>query len=401
MTRISSIDANKTINTKAATYNAVKIQINEPKTNIPENFHSNPMDNGTYNAVAIDVNKPSVEADAKPKHEHCFYDYPCAECLVTSNYAPIHPITIPTYSLPVAYQATNFVNNRTLINTELELEAEKQVPEIIEIENKEVVVPEPEVVQVEDQKAEPQNVAFNGLNFKANEAKHSVEIIPAEEIKPLVDVPKVISNLSNEDFDVQAKQMEEIARVSMEDPQKAVPYIVTEIFTELINIVKKDTSNLVPPNEKQIELREQIMINELVKEQAKAKKQDISKIELPYKLDKKDIQVATTLSSMEQAERNKEYALYTMAILSKVYTDEVHRHTGNVVPLTDMPGISAIVDTLKNNMNSGVRIAAIDALRYVNRPEYQEEISAVLDLVVNDSNPYVARNAAVALESMN
>ena len=401
MTRISAIDANKTINTKAATYNAVKIQINEPKTNIPENFHSNPMDNGTYNAVAIDVNKPSVEADAKSKHEHCFYDYPCADCLVTSNYAPIHPITIPTYSLPVAYQATNFVNNRTLINTELELEAEKQVPEIIEIENKEVVVPEPEVVQVEDQKAEPQNVAFNGLNFKANEAKHSVEIIPAEEIKPLVDVPKVISNLSNEDFDVQAKQMEEIARVSMEDPQKAVPYIVTEIFTELINIVKKDTSNLVPPNEKQIELREQIMINELVKEQAKAKNQDGSKVELPYKLDKQDIQVATTLSSMEQAERNKEYALYTMAILSKVYTDEVHRHTGNVVPLTDMPGVSAIVDTLKNNMNSGVRIAAIDALRYVNRPEYQEEISAVLDLVVNDSNPYVARNAAVALESMN
>ena len=106
---------------------------------------------------------------------------------------------------------------------------------------------------------------------------------------------------------------------------------------------------------------EREMINELVKEHAKAKKQDISKIELPYKLDKKDIQVATTLSSMEQAERNKEYALYTMAILSKVYTDEVHRHTGNVVPLTDMPGVSAIVDTLKNNMNSGVRIAAIDA----------------------------------------
>ena len=64
--------------------------------------------------------------------------------------------------------------------------------EIIEIENKEVVVPEPEVVQVEDQKAEPQNVAFNGLNFKANEAKHSVEIIPAEEIKADLNVKKAV-----------------------------------------------------------------------------------------------------------------------------------------------------------------------------------------------------------------
>ena len=143
------------------------------------------------------------------------------------------------------------------------------------------------------------------------------------------------------------------------------------------------------------------MVNELVKEQAKSKNLDLSTVELPFKLTDADIKIASTLSSMEQAERNKEYALYTMAILSKVYTDEVFRHTGNVVPLTDMPGVSAIVDTLKNNMNSGVRIAAIDALRYVNRPEYQEEISAVLDLVVNDSNPYVARNAAVALESMN
>lgn len=389
MTNIPSIDANRAINSKAATYNAVKIQINEPKTNLPEGFCSNPMDNGTYNAVAIDVNKPSVESSPKHSHQHCIYDYPCAECMVTSEFAPIHPIALQAVSLPVAYQTNSFVNNRTLIN-ELEFENDS-------VSN----VPEPNVVEIAEQKAEGKDITFNGLSFKANDPKHSVEILPPEEIKPVVDVPMVISKLSDENFDVQAKQMEEIAKVSMEDPQKAVPYIVTEIFTELINIVKKDTSNLVPPSEKQIALREQIMVNELVKEQAKSKKQDLSTVELPYKLTDLDIKEASTLSSMEQAERNKEYALYTMAILSKVYTDEVHRHTGNVVPLTDMPGVSAIVDTLRNDANAGVKIAAIDALRYVNRPEYKEEISAVLDLAANDANPYVARNAAVALESLN
>ena len=389
MTNIPSIDANRAINSKAATYNAVKIQINEPKTNLPEGFSSNPLDNGIYNAVDIEVNKPSVESANKHNHHHV-YDYPCAECMVTSKFAPIHTVEIPTLTLPSAYHTNRLINNKAIINTELELE------------NKEKnTIPEPNIVKVEDQKVTPKEVVFNGLNFKANEPKHSVEIVPPEDIKPIVDVPKVISNLSDENFDIQAKQMEEIARVSMEDPQKAVPYIVTEIFTELINIVKKDSSDLAPPSQRQIELREQIMINELVKEQARAKKQDLSTIELPYKLTEKDFKEASTLSSMEQAEGNKEYALYTMAILSKVYTDEVHRHTGNVVPLTDMPGVSAIVDSLRNDPNSGVKIAAIDALRYVNREEYKEEISSVLEIATKDSNPYVARNAAVAMDSLN
>ena len=69
MTHIPTLDANRGINTKAATYNAVKIQINEPKTNIPEGFKNSPEDNGTYNAVAIEVNRPTVEA-GKNKHHH-------------------------------------------------------------------------------------------------------------------------------------------------------------------------------------------------------------------------------------------------------------------------------------------------------------------------------------------
>lgn len=55
---------------------------------------------------------------------------------------------------------------------------------------------------------------------------------------------------------------------------------------------------------------------------------------------------------MEQAERNKEYALYTISILAKIYTDEVEKQTGNIVPLTDLPGSAAIVDALRFNPNS-------------------------------------------------
>ena len=437
MTQIPSINPN----TNSATYNAVKIQINDPKTNVREGFKSSPNDNGVYNAVSIEVNRPSVETAQKPYHRGV-YDYPEAKSPVTSDIAPIHPVSIPELPvLPVAYQTNNFVNNKTLINAEFEFENEFALPkesqdiaseelsvdedlpgeeeisvadadeqvavesesepiEAVAVMEEYVVVPEPNVTTTEDQKIDSSEVTFNGLSFKADSAKQPIEIVPPVDIKPDVDVAVVLDNLSSPDFDVQAKQMEEIARVSMEDPQKAVPYVVTEIFSELINIVKKDTSDLIPPSEKQIETRKQIIINEIVKEQAKVENQDVDKIELPFKLDEKDVKEASNLSSMEQAERNKEYALYTMSILAKVYTDEVEKHTGNVVPLTDLPGVSAIVDTLRQDANAGVKIASIDALRYINRPEYQDELNSVLTLATNDPNPYVARSAALALESL-
>ena len=120
MTHIHAVDVNKGINSKAATYNAVKIQVNEPRTCIPEGFKSSPEDNGTYNAVAIEVNRPSVEAGNCSNSHSCMYDYPKATCPVCADKAMAQRMPI----LPVAYQTTNFINNRTLINAELEVEKE-------------------------------------------------------------------------------------------------------------------------------------------------------------------------------------------------------------------------------------------------------------------------------------
>ena len=400
MSQVPAIDANRA-NQNSAIYNAVKIQINNPQANIADGITNLPDNNGTYNAVDIEINKPSIETEKK-QYDNEIYEYPAAQQFVTSDIAPIHPIEVP--SLPVAYNTNNYFNNRTLINAEVEVENKfpnsRLQEHFIEPSNN-VTVPEPNITTTADEKSKPQEIVFHGINFKANEAKREIEIVPPVDIKPDVDVSTVVKNLANPNYDIQAKQMEEIARVSMEDSQKAVPYIVTEIFTELENIVKKDSSKLEPPTEKQIELRKQIILNEIVKEQARVNKQDSEKIELPFNIKEQDIKEASVLSSMEQAERNKEYALYTMAVLTKVYADEVEKHTGNVVPLTDLPGVSIMVDSLRENSNAGVKISAIDSLRYINRPEYAEELSSIFRLAANDSNPYVARNAAMTLEQIN
>ena len=405
MSQISAVDASKPYNMMGATYNAVKIQINEPKTCIPQNLNGTVENNGTYNGVDIEVNKPSVQNCDHHHHRSC-YDYPCAECAVSAEYAPIHPVNVPVLPVvPMAYQETRYIASGTRIDAQPLVENDGEdidIPDEVVVYSEEVIdVPEPSIATVAEENNDENNVVFNGLNFKADSAKKSIEILPPVDIMPEVDVPAVIANLSNSNFEIQAKQMEEIARVSIEDSQAVVPYIVTEVFSELINIVNKDTSDLTPPSEKQIDLRKQIIINELIKEQASEASEENAVVELPYQLSDADIEEAMVLSSMEQAERNKEYAIYTMAILSKVYTEEVEKHTGSVVPLTDLPGASTIIDTLRHDNNSSVKVSAIDALNYLYRPEYKEEIIDILKMTTTDTNAFVAQNAQVVLNNLN
>lgn len=372
----------------SATYNAVKIRVNNPSVNVSKQSE---IDFNTYNGVDIEVNNPKVNTGTE--HRHCVYSYDYADCpICKENNSLMHNVDLPLLPPnPVAYQTNNFINNRTTINAEFEIE-EKNPQKEEEIVN----VPEPNLTTLQEEKKN-KPIAFNGISFKENK---KIEILPPEEILPEVNIPEVIDRLAGNDFDIQAQQMEEIAKASLKDPQKAVPYIVTEVFSELINIVEKDSQELTPPSEKQIEIRKQIIINELVKEQALENKQNLDEIKLPYNISKEDIELASELSPMEQAERNKEYALYTMAILSKVYADEVLKHTGNVVPLTDLPGASTIVNALTKNENPSIKVASIDALKYIYRPEYKDEIKSVLNIASKDQNAYVSQIATITLDSL-
>ena len=139
MTQTPVINANR-IYPRAATYNAVKIQINNPQANVPEG--SNTL-SGNYNAVNIQVNNPKINAGKKDPHHKCIYEYPCAQCLVTSDLAQIHPVKIST----------------------------------LQSEDKKVAVPAPNVTTIEEQKE-----TLDRTNFKGS--KKPVEIVPSVEIKP-------------------------------------------------------------------------------------------------------------------------------------------------------------------------------------------------------------------------
>lgn len=278
---------------------------------------------------------------------------------------------------------------------ENDVDVEDVPEEVEETENAEEAEEAPAIAEDDKKDADKINDDVKVMDNEVKEIeKKKPEIIPGEEIKPDVDIPLVISNLTNADYDVQAQQMEEIARISMDNPENAVPYIVRDVFATLIDITKADTSELASPTEAQVQARKKVIANYLVMENAKGDKN----VKLPYELSDAEIELANQISPMEQAERNKEYAMYTMSVLAKIYTDEVEKQTGNIVPMTDLPGTSAIVDALRYNPNPEVKLAAIDALSHIERPEYKDELTTLFTLAQTDTNPLVAMAATRAIE---
>ncbi len=386
-------------------YNAVKINIRQPEVNAANNRNTYIDDNGIYNAVNIDIDNPSVNTEPKR-----IYAYPESESPVTFDMVNPKRIPLPQ-GFNIAYTTTNVILPK--IENEVEIEIEDEPEEIeIEEEPENVEVPEASYTSVEAEKAnaEAEDNIINDVKImeaeteKIKKADNQIsvseikrpEIIPGEEILPDVDISLVVSNLTNPDFDVQAQQMEEIARLSLDDKENAIPYIVREVFSSLIDITKADSTNLAAPSEEQVQARKKLIANFIAIETARSSN---TQPKLPYPVNEADLALANQLSPMEMAERNKEYALFTMSILAKVYADEVERHTGNIVPLTDLPGSAAIVDALRYNPNSEVKIAAIDALRHIQRPEYKEELTKLYTLAQADSNPQVAMAAARALNN--
>ena len=223
---------------------------------------------------------------------------------------------------------------------------------------------------------------------------------PKEEPKAEVDIDKVVANLSDPDFDKQALQMDEIAKKGMTNEADAVPYVQEEVFKKLIDIMDVDSSKLEGPTEKQLELRAKVEENDNAIAQAEEKGIDPKTIKLPHEVTPEEEKFARTTTPMEQAERNKEYALFTTAILQKTYGDEIEKRSGNVVPLTDLPAAAQVVNELKENPNPAIRTAAIDSLRYIQRPEYKDDLSKIYTIAQSDADETVSIAAGEALKSL-
>ena len=367
---VQSVDLNKSV------YNAVNINIKKPEVNLAKNAEEQVYENndkGIFNAVKIDIDNPKIHSEQKS-----VYDYPEAEGIVTYDMLTINPIALP---------------ENTELNNKKELPAEEAEEVVVEVPVPNYTTPEAEKGADTEKKTTD---VTSKLSFKGNESDvKKPEIVPSEPILPKVDIALVSDNLSSSDKDVQAQQMEEIVRLALMEPENAKDYLVSDVFSGLIEITKEDATKLTPPSQQQIEARQKLIANVIAVE-----KDPKAVNNLPYKMSDEEVNFATALSPMELTERNKEYAITTLGVLAELFIQDYQAKEGKIVPVTDAPGVSAIVDALRKDPDSGVKLAAIDALRHIQRPEYKEELSALFSIVKTDPNPNVSKTAEKALSEL-
>ena len=333
-----------------------------------------PQQQPKLNAVNIEINNPTVGAPANnaqyAQTTMPYYTYPQAP-VYNNPQAPVqqyYPPVAPVMQAPVA---TVQAPQPTQVEAPVaQAPAPAVVTEVPQAQTATPVVPAPAVSAPEAPKA-----------AEAPKTEAKPEVVPAETVTPQVDLNSFIAKLSNPDFDVQASAMEEIANMVKESPEKATELVDTKVFDALTNIINFDSSKLEGPTPEQTAAREKVMSGKDVTDA--------------------DKQLANKITPQEQAERNKSYALFTSAIMQKLYGDEVAKLSNTTVPLTELPGAVTIVDNLKDNPNPMVRASAIEALSYIQNPAYKKDLTTVFTIAQNDSDPGVAETAKTALEKLN
>ena len=323
----------------------------------------------SYNAVKIDVHNPSVIApgiaQASPQASQYaqptmpYYSYPQTPVYQYPQ-APVQPYYMPVQQpVVIPPQVTEQAPQTPVLPTAPQNVATEVAPA-------DVKVPEPVVTKPQGEKAP---------SAKAPEVE-----APAP-LEPQVDLNAFISKLTNPDYEVQATAMEEIANMVKDNPQKATELLDVKVMDTLNNIINTDSTKLAGPTPEQITARQKLMKNEQLTDAEKT--------------------LATTITPMEQAERNKSYAMFTTAILQKLYSDEVAKLTNTTVPLTELPGAVSIVEQLKNNPNPMVRTSAIEALSYIQQPAYKADLNTLFTIAKNDQDKGVQEAASVALNKLN
>ena len=182
-------------------------------------------------------------------------------------------------------------------------------------------------------------------------------------------------------MEAQFNAINKIAETAQTQSPEAANLLAVDTFKGLASVVNKDTTTLEAPTQEQTALREKALGGQQLTPEEQAK--------------------AEQLAPQEVAEMNKQYALYTLAILQNSYRDAVNQELQaqgmQPAKINELPEINLVIDTIKNNPNALIREAGISALSYVVRPEDKDVAKTVFTLATQDSDENVKKAATDAL----
>jgi len=344
-------------------YNAVKIDVHNPMVNVPAQV---PVSQQTSQYAA-----PTMPYYCYPQGQ--IYNYPQAP--VQPYYMP-PVITTPemqTQKAPEMVPPT--VEQAPVAQVPAQEVPVTPAPQTVPVP---CIVPAPETVKSEEKSTEAPIV--DTTNAEVQKEEKPVEVVPPASVTPQVDLNSFIAKLTNPDYDTQAVGMEEIVNMINNEPKKATELLDTKVVDALNNIITADTSALQGPTAEQAAAKQKFNEGQQMTEDEKT--------------------LAETMTPLELAERNKSFAIYTSAIMQKLYADEVQKLTNSTVPLTELPGAVTIVEQLKNNSNPAVRTSAVEALSYIQNPAYEKDLNTIFTIAQKDQDKGVQEAATAALEKL-
>ena len=289
-----------------------------------------------YNAIKINIVDPKVNAPGAQTPS--VYNYPQA----------------PVYNYPQAQQPVYY--------------PPQPAPQ----------VPAPQVINQQNNGTVPPSVVPEPP--QAQPAAQTEATQPAATTVETLNVPAFTQRISSDNLEDAGKAIEEVADIAQTKPNEAPQLLDTALMEALLGVIGKDSSTLEGPTDKQKELRQQILEGK--------------------QLSEADMAEANKITPLEMAERNKQYALFTTAILQNALIDEFKK-TNNMTPdIKDLPGMDQIVTTVKDNPNPMLRASALAALAYNARPEYKTVMSEIFELSKKDADENVQKVAEEGLAKL-
>lgn len=362
--------------------------------------YCNPYAMPQVNAVKIDINNPQAYGGMNsqgqinptmPQMVNSPYDYPSSSVYempqvpqyTTPAAYPVPPVVMPQQNIVQQQAAVQQVapqqvvapvnNNAKAVPVAATVPMTTAVPaQIMPVPvpiPTPVVPPAPVVPQPTPVVNAPvtQNVNVNpSVPSAITNSKQNTTVAPVAPVQQEVKLPggvdanTLVASLASNNPDEQTAAIQKMAEIAQTDPVAARALLNEQTFSQLVNVINADTSKLQGPTGKP---------------------------------DPKN------LSPLEKAEINKQFAVYTLAILQKNFRDEINKEMKkNNLPdiaINDLPYIKeGIVNNLKDNPNPTIREACLSALNYVGRPEDKEVLRVLYDISAkHDTNPAVRTSA--------
>lgn len=356
----------------------------------PQICQSNPPVKSEINAVKIELINPQAYGSNPVIMPNSAYSYPQNQIYQSEanlNQQPSASVPfIPQQPLPVVEKKSLELNNSPEPPAEnfvaKKTPAKKEAPPAI-VEQK-VSKPKEEAPKAiaESKKTEAVSPEETPKQTAPVEVK---ELPPVKEATPQINLKPIVGALKSDDLDIQFMALQDIAQIGQNPKVPSDLLLNEEIFKGLSGIIAKDTSNLPGPTAEQEALREKKFTGE--------------------QLTPEEDKLAGTISPKEAAEMNKQYAIYTLAVVQKNFRTSVNKEAEKQglesVRLNEIPEIDTVIENVKSNPNPMIREASISALTYIAKPEDKEALDVIFSIASNDEDPIVKETAQKAKEKIN